>query len=289
MKIKKSKNVIKLLALAMIGLVFTVPFVYDYVCRNRVYDEFASKITKDILLANVHIVKCVTDKDTVSYSVGFGGGVFQKEENKYYVLTAYHALESLDNSVLRVIRYEDLSYSELCMQSKEYISLKEYYFQLPVATVEYYNEEYDLAILSFHTDENVGVLKIAEQPSQYKDRIISISKPANERDTIITYGRITSKEPKTITFQDGSKTDYIIRHSAYEAEGSSGSVVLNENYEMAGINIGGGKDIFENFRYGYAIPSEQIKLFLKEWIKHEEMSVEEIPKDLESEYEWNIE
>lgn len=265
---KNFKNIFKFILLTVIGLALILPFVYNYICKNRVYDDIEQKITKEVLQANVHIVRCTTSEGITNYSTGFGGGVFQKEDNKFYVLTAYHVVESIDNSVLRVIRYEDLSYTELNKQSSEHISLEGYYLQLPMATIEYYNKSYDLAILSFYTDENVGTLKIAEEPSQYNDRIISISQPANERDTIITYGRVTSKEPKTVTFEDGSKTDYIIRHSAYGAAGSSGSIVLNENLKIAGINIGGGRDRFENFRYSYAMPSEQIKSFLKEWGKY---------------------
>lgn len=264
---KRMKIVWIIVMLIAIGSIFASPFAYNYICKNRVYDDIAQKITGDILSANVHIINCKTDGNSTSYSAGFGGVVFQKEDNKYYVLTAYHAVESLDNSTLRVIRQGDLTYVEYNEKFTKHIPLGEYYSQLPEATVEDYNELYDLAILSFCSEKNVGMLKIAEHSPQYKDRIISISQPADEKDTIITYGRITSKEPKTITFSDGSRTDNVVKHSAYETGGSSGSAVLNENCEIAGINIGGGSDKFGNFRYGFVIPSEQIKLLLLEWGK----------------------
>lgn len=239
----------------VIGFLISYSFIYDYLCKTRVYNDLSQKISDEVLAANLQIVQCKKEGNSVSYSAGFGAVVFQKVDNRYYVLTAYHAVNSLENTILRVLDYN----------AKVSFPIKEFYERLPIATVEYYDEKYDLAILSFQTEENIRVLKIADSSPKYKERIVCISKPYSERSTLITYGKITSKKPVSVIFDDGSKTNCIIKHSAYEDSGSSGSVVLNENCEIAGITIGGGKDIFRNFKYGYAMPSEQINIFLSEW------------------------
>jgi len=255
MKYKKIIGRFTVLFLAM-GLLTAYSFIYDYLCKTRVYDDISQKISDEVLSANLKIVECKAEGDSVSYSAGFGAVVFQKVDNRYYVLTAYHAVNSLENTILRVLDYN----------SKVHFPIKEFYERLPVATVEYYDEKYDLAILSFQSEENISVLKVANSSPDYKERIVCISKPYSERSTLITYGKVISKKPVEVIFNDGSKTNFIIKHSAYVDAGSSGSAVLNENCEIAGITIGGGKDIFRNFKSGYAMPSEQINIFLSEWI-----------------------
>jgi S1-C subfamily serine protease len=254
MKYKKIIGSITVLFFVMV-LLIAYSFIYDYLCKTRVYSDISQKISDEVLSANLQIVQCKTEGDSVRYSAGFGAVVFQKVDNRYYVLTAYHAVNSLENTILRVLNYN----------AKVHFPLKEYYERLPVATVEYYDEKYDLAILSFQSGENISVLKIADSSPNYKERIVCISKPYSERSTLITYGKVISKKPVEVIFDDGSKTNCIIKHSAYADSGSSGSVVLNEICEIAGITIGGGKDIFRNFKSGYAMPSEQINIFLSEW------------------------
>ena len=55
-----------------------------------------------------------------------------------------------------------------------------------------------------------------------------------------------------------------MKHNAYIDEGSSGSVVLNHNMDVVGINIGGGTNIYNKFVYGAMVPSELILEFLVE-------------------------
>jgi S1-C subfamily serine protease len=263
MKHKKIIGIITVF-LVMVSLV-AYSFIYDYLCKTRVYSEISQKISDEVLSANLRIVQCTTEGDSVRYSAGFGAVIFQNDDNRYYALTAYHAVNSLENAVLRVIQYTELSHADYNTTQKRFVPSKEYYERFSLATVEYYDEKYDLAILSFQSEENISVLKLADTSPNYKDRIVSISKPYSERSTLITFGRVTTKKSMEAKFDDGSKTNGLIKHSAYIDSGSSGYVVLNENCEIAGINIGGGKDIFQNFRFGYAMPSEQINIFLSEW------------------------
>ena len=200
-KIKKIFGYIAVLLLG-IGLVFMFSFTYDYLCKTRVYSDIEEKISDEVLSANLKVVQCKTEGNAVSYSAGFGAVVFQKADGRYYALTAYHPVNSLENSVLRVSDYN----------SKAHFPLKEYYESLPAATLEYYAEEYDLAVLSFESEEDIGVLKIADTSPGYKDRIVCISKPSDERSVLITYGKVTSRKPSEVKFHDASKINGIIKH-----------------------------------------------------------------------------
>lgn len=254
MKLKKIIGGIAVLLLVT-GALLAFSFTYDHLCRTRVYSDIAEKISDEVLSASLKIVQCVTEGNSVGYSTGFGAVVFKKAGGRYYALTAYHTVSSLENTVLRVADYN----------SKAQFPLREYYDSLPQATVEYFDEKYDLAILSFESEEEIGVLKIADASPDYKDRVVCISRPYDEKSVLITYGKVTTRKPTEVKFHDGSTTGNIIKHTAYVESGSSGSAVLNENCEIAGITIGGGKDIFRNFRSGYAVTCEQIKIFLSEW------------------------
>lgn len=263
----RGKNLIIIIALILCLLCTLIfyPFVYSHICKTRVYSEMAGKVTKDVLSANLHIIKQVSEGDSLSYSAGFGGVIFQKDADKYYLLTAYHAVDSLENSNLIVLTYDDLTYNEYVITQDKHIGLAEYYEQFPLAVVEYYDKKYDLAILSFKSEAELNTLIVSNDVPKYGSRVAVISSPSGEGRDIITYGKIVSKTPVIFGDESGKTQFKVIRHSAYENIGSSGSVLLNENCEIAGINLGGGKDIFGNFKFGLAMPNDKISDFISEW------------------------
>ena len=143
----------------------------------------------------------------------------------------------------------------------------EYYKQFPAAKVEYYSEEYDLAVLSFRSAQKLGTINIAEKNAEKNTEIAVISNPEGKR-FVHTFGSILSNDMTCFSGSYGSESSYIIKHTAYIAPGSSGSAVLSfngENVEAVGINIGGGTDFMGRFSYGAMIPCQQIKQFLYEW------------------------
>jgi S1-C subfamily serine protease len=223
------------------------------------------RISEDILSANLYIIKAETEDENTRYSVGFCGVIFRQDENECYVLTAYHAVDSLENSDLIVLAYDDSTYNEYAFAQDKHIGLNDYYERFPVAKVEFYDEKYDLAILSFEPESKLNALAVSNDAPQYGSKVAVISSPSGEERNRITYGKIVSKTPVEFGDEKG-KTQYkVIRHSAYENKGSSGSVLLNENCEIVGINLGGGKDLFGNFRFGLAMPSNRINDFISEW------------------------
>ena len=64
--------------------------------------------------------------------------------------------------------------------------------------------------------------------------------------------------------KDGLPASRTLKHNAYEAPGSSGSVALNEDMEIVGINIGGATDAFGRFKFGVMVPCELVNIFIGE-------------------------
>jgi serine protease Do len=243
-------------------------FAYSHFCKNRVYTEIDERISEEILSANIEIIQRTFEGDNTSYSAGFSGVIFKRTGNKYYALTAYHAVDSLKNSKLITLAYNEPTFIEYVSTGAKYIGLTEYYKQFPIASVEYYDEKYDLAILSFESNSNFKVLDISDVIAKYGDKVVAIGNPYGEERNMITYGKITSRN--LIGFNDeAGKTQYkSLKHSAFIDKGSSGSALMNKNFKIIGINLGGGRDVFGNFRYGMAMPSNKINDFLDQWDNH---------------------
>ena len=77
----------------------------------------------------------------------------------------------------------------------------------------------------------------------------------NGHRNISTEGKIISRELSPFGDEEGKLQYPIIKHTAFVSAGSSGSALLNENFEIVGINLGGNENIFQSFISGMAMPS----------------------------------
>jgi S1-C subfamily serine protease len=267
---KKNIRTISIAAVCIITCLIIImnSFLYSYFCKHRVYTELSDRISEEILLANIKIIQ-KTDKgeSLTSYSTGFDGVIFKRTGNKYYALTAYHALGSLSNTRFITLAYNDQTHREYISAGGTYVGLEEYYKQFPIATVEYYDKQYDLAILSFESKSNFKTLDILDVAPKYGDKVVVISSPYGEKRNMITYGKITSRSPVKFNDKTGYDNDEhkMVKHSAYINKGSSGSVVMNKDFQIVGINLGGGTNLFGSFGYGIAMPSDKINDFIVKW------------------------
>jgi serine protease Do len=234
-----------------------------------------TKATDSIYNANNNIIVEQTDYTDdegtyhpFTYSWGFDGVVFKQENDRYYILTVYHALDDLsDDMQLVVIGFDDLTYGEYTEKNNvdfSAVSPLDYYSDFPRAVVEYYDKSNDLAILSFESTKEINLAQFSGSPIEVGEEVYCISSPeGNERD-LLSEGRIlaTDKDEK---FDDGSDISGVFLHSCYIDHGSSGSAVYNKSDQIVGINVGGATGIFGRFKYGMAVPSEKINSFLAEW------------------------
>lgn len=233
--------------------------------------DFIEKVEKNALSANVKIVQQKHSKglnsSSTSISVGASGVIIRRESNKYYVLTAGHVIteeDNIDETQIIVMGYDDLDFKDYLNQGGQFQGIASYYQQFPKAVVEYSNDKYDLAIVSFMTDEVYAVLTVANETPKYGDIVATMSNP-NGKTNIVTAGKVSSINPGPFGDETGNMQYPIIKHTALISQGSSGSALLNKNLEVVGINLGGNENIFRQYISGMAMPSDRIHAFLEEW------------------------
>lgn len=249
-------------------IAFILPLLLEYRCKTRSFDEFEEKITDSIMKSNIVIVEHEEKKESEgvihsSYGIGASGVIFKQDGDMYYALTAYHVVKDYLDAEYFIIPYGAPTYSEYRQQSDVHVPKEEYYGQFEKATVILADENYDLAVISFKSDETLNTLSIEDVNPVYNEKIAVISNPMGER-FLTTFGIIRSKEYYAFESDDEMVATKTMKHNAYIDEGSSGSVVLNHNMDVVGINIGGGTNIYNKFVYGAMVPSELILEFLVE-------------------------
>lgn len=265
---KKIIMTISIVTALYLLIAFILPLLLEYRCKTRSFDEFEEKITDNIMKSNIVIVDYKEKKESGhvirwSYGIGASGVIFKQDGDMYYALTAYHVVKDYLDAEYFIIPYGAPTYSEYRQQSDAYVLSEDYFGQFEKATVILADENYDLAVISFKSDETLNTLSIEDVNPVYNEKIAVISNPMGER-FLITFGTIRSKGCYPFESDDGSVATKTLKHNAYINEGSSGSVVLNNNMDIVGINIGGTTNIYKKFVYGAMVPSEVILEFLAE-------------------------
>ena len=271
MKSKKKiflvSSIIVSIVLIFISLfIFIYPTVNQEICKNRSVDEIFVKNQDEIAGATVGIVTCTKLESRESYSVNSSGVIFDKIDNIYYCLTAYHVVsdvEGEDRSWLIQTRNIPTR-SEYQEQKGTYVSNDEYYSLFYELQVEYYDEECDLAIVSFKCNEELNYLEISSENAVKGENILLVRADGFEIDNWHA-GYIQSNKYIDFDAHDGRKNNRVIKHNAYTTPGSSGAAIINRKLEIVGINIGGATDAFGRYKYGVMIPSEDISEFIDNW------------------------
>jgi len=134
-------------------------------------------------------------------------------------------------------------------------------YKNPYAPSEAMDKSYDLALLYFKYDNEIGSpmqeIEMANDPLP-GEFVISLGAP-NAQKNAITYGEVIDYQ-----MLDGEGTDTsdvpfeIIYHSALIDHGSSGGPLLNAEGKLVGLNYAG----FEINNYGCAIPVSKIIEFM---------------------------
>ncbi len=271
----KEKTILLLIFLRIIvGLIFIISFFLPSIksfINQEMNRGFIENINKYALPANIKIAqlkyRTEGNSSSTSISAGASGVIIRKEGNKYYALTAGHVVteyDNIDKTEIIVMGYEDLDFKDYIEKGGKFQGVANYYQQFPKAIVEYSNEKYDLAIISFISDEAYTALPIADEIPEHGDIVSAMSNPYGKRN-IITVGKVKSRKLSSFDDETGKIQYPIIDHTAILSEGSSGSALLNENLEIVGINLGGNENIFRRFISGIAMPSDKIQSFLEEY------------------------
>ena len=264
---KYPRKIVILICICLIAGVLIYPSIYDHQCKTRVYESLESEITEDVLKANIVIVQKKTTADSpgvtsVSYSPGASGVIFKRQDDIYYALTAYHVIQDGENTEYVVIPWGEKSYTEMADSSEEHISQEEYYSSFSSAKVVASDQNCDLAVIEFRSDKVLSVLEIDKANPAKGTEIATIGNPDGER-FVQAFGKVKSDGYYVFKTDDDFPPTNTLKHNAYIAAGSSGSVVLGAQMKIVGINVGGGTDAFGRFKYGAMVPCEMINDFLE--------------------------
>lgn len=200
----------------------------------KMYDELSNGVVKSI----VKVTKITSNQQTAIGS----GFVFYEDQTSYYVLTNHHVVETTDNAIAN-------------------ISVTDYLGKNKTATVLALDAKYDLAVLSISKiGSDLDPITFTDETLRFKDKVIVIGYPDGQINGI-TIGEFVDYDEIDIS----SSTHFIevdfsvlIIDAPVEA-GSSGSVVLNDQYEVVGIVYAGnfftGESVSE---YAFSIPKDKI-------------------------------
>lgn len=244
------------------------PIVKEKEMKERVFNEFDDNIS-ELEKSIIGIIPKSESGEYTSYT-GIGSGViFEKQDNRYYVLTALHVID-YENSTFKAFT-KNTNFSGKIIQPDNRINFmipdEEYYSSLLDLNVEYKSETTDLAIVSFTSDEDLPVLEFETSNINIGDKIICIGHPEGNR-YVTTYGYITSnlKDSSYVTNISKMKIrDKVIEHNAYMNHGNSGGAAINENLKLVGINVGGSFTLLNHYKKGYMIPFDIVKSNIKTW------------------------
>lgn len=217
-------------------------------------EELINEITETVIKANFTVklksskvfVGMYVEKSTISQ----GSGVIYKKDvyHNYYLLTNNHVIYS------DTVTYNTFEYTVTDCYGEDY-----------KADIVYCNADYDLAVLKFSATETYPVLSMSTSDASVGNKVITLGQPEGQINAI-TFGRVQGYTVTPITVDSDAKksnvTFEVLKHDAPIKSGSSGSVLINRNLEIVGINYASGTDKDDNFLNAYAIPITKVREFL---------------------------
>lgn len=230
---------------------------------KTVHEDMKEAFEKtDLISANIGIFSKIETDDSVSYGECGSGVIIDRDENDYYVLTAAHVV-SVENAKLLVFTANTEMKSETVPGTDITILNDEVYESMYPAEVLYVSERDDLAVIRFHTDEDLSVIGIADSDPGIGDRIMCVGHPQQDWFTL-SFGKITSGIEKFGETQGFPSN--IMKHNAYIQVGSSGGAVIDEQMKLIGITTGASlSPDGKKFYFGAMIPVSEIEIALQEW------------------------
>lgn len=212
--------------------------------------ETLNKITFDYIPGSVFIKSEIKVLGETTESKTGSGVIFDEDDKYYYILTNEHVV-----------------YVDLGITQKHVITVSDYLAMDYEAKLLYQDVKYDLAILRINKylktkDSNfeitLHVFDFANKNPEEYDVVYALSSPNGQRNAI-TAGRVTYYTDPAL--ENGEKFSFLsIAHSATIYPGSSGSVLLNEQFKVIGINYAIGK--IDDVTYSLSIPVIEVKKFI---------------------------
>lgn len=218
------------------------------------YDDIANQVDDHLMKANIYITNVFyNDGDYItrnfkSEGVSGSGVIFHESDDYYYALTNYHVIDqdaNYEHQVLNVIDYYDHTYNAFIYENTTDVNL-------------------DIAVIVFEKEANdLTVLDLVDGHISINTPVIAIGNPLGVRN-IITYGDVVDyHQVTTIDRYDNYVTHSFraIIHNAHTDHGSSGSMLINYDFKIVGINFASNEDEYNPL--SDATPSDLIVAFLE--------------------------
>ena len=182
---------------------------------------------------------------TASQKVSGSGVIFDEDSNYYYALTNEHVTEEMSGYNVRYVYVYDCYGNE--------------YDAAIVASAP----QYDLSILKIAKgEEKLEVLPLATKDASADDIVIAIGTPDGLENSV-TFGKVTKIAELSSDDSTGNLGFPVIWHDAPMDHGSSGGVLLNDDFEIVGINYAVGTSPSDgSFLCGLAVGLDKINEFL---------------------------
>ena len=273
----KSKKVILIATIVLVVLFVAWIFLYHPVGGNKLADQIEeTALTSNVLIMqeSTYVSQGNGDPNSATstgtaYSAGASGTIIKREGDRYYVLTAYHVIKPKKDTESREILIAD--YSEKAKIERgdyqKYQGLENFYNRFHKARVEFYDKNYDLAVISFVSKENYTTIIIADSLPGYGEVVGTLSNPHENARNTITIGRIVGFRTMASTLKFYGVKHPMLTHTARGSDGSSGGMVLNENLQLIGVTLGGAEIKFFAFQFpltGKAMSCDRILDFFAE-------------------------
>ena len=244
------KKTIKLLAAIVISVLLLTS------CSQSVVGIFGpnyKRITNEIFTKYIemNVTVTTTHKNGDSGFDNQGSGViYGLDYVYYYCLTNAHVVESAEG-------YSDTSYTVTDCYGKDY-----------TGTLVHSDKDRDLAVIRFARGaEALYVVDLADSDPRIGENVAVLS-TSKHLINAVTYGKVRDYETVKIYDRNGNEdtrvTFPVIWHDAPMWDGASGSVLLNMNMELVGINYAVGTNSEGQFVYAFAVSVSHVREYLKE-------------------------
>lgn len=243
------KKIVKLLSVLIISVMVLTScsdvidffFAPDY--REVTNDIFAKYIEMNLI---VETKSEVASKEITSQGSGV---IYAKDSHYYYCLTNAHVVETEANA-------KNVTYT-----------ITDCYGATHKATFVHADRSRDLAVLKFISAEPLCIVELARF-DPYVGQNITVISTSNHLINAVTYGKVKAYDTVKISDSNGNDdtrvTFPVIWHDAPMWDGGSGSVLLNMDMELVGINYAVATNSQGQFYYGFAISVSHVREYLEE-------------------------
>ena len=245
----KIKYIIVAIISLFVGIIGTIIVLHYF----PITGEATEKVVKDVTVTETNTIKSSIEKvyDATVMIESYRGFVYKKENDKGYIMTNHHVIES--GNLIKVINIEGQSVEATILGSDEYA---------------------DIAVLSIDDDAVLQVAEIGDSTKlELGDTLFTVGSPlGSEYMGTVTKGILSGKDRTiTVNVSNSSFMMEVLQTDAAINPGNSGGPLVNINGEVVGVNsLKLVEDEIEGM--GFAIPIEMAMSSAEKFEKGEKIS-----------------